>query len=228
MRALRVTLIVLVVIAGLFVAADRIAVHLAESEAADKIKSKEDLSRTPKVSIKGFPFLTQMLGSDLDRVDINLDGLTTETEGAPLRVTELNARLHHVRLGSGFSSATAENASGQARISYEDLSAAAGNGITVGYAGKDDAGHSRVKITGGLLGLRLSVTSTVTVVHGDTVRLHADSIPGSDIPRWEEKVREKTDFERKIDMPTGLTLADLTAAEDGIHISVTGTDVELS
>ncbi|MEK8171442.1 hypothetical protein NKH77_24475 [Streptomyces sp. M19] len=40
-RALRTTLIVVVVLGGLFVGADRLALHFAESEVADKIKSTQ-------------------------------------------------------------------------------------------------------------------------------------------------------------------------------------------
>lgn len=61
MRALRILLIVVVVLGGLFVLADRLAVHFAEGEAADKLRTSENLASTPDVSIKGFPFLTQVV-----------------------------------------------------------------------------------------------------------------------------------------------------------------------
>lgn len=54
MRALRVLLIVIVIFGGLFVAADRVAVNLAEDMAADKIRSSQGLGKTPEVAIKGF------------------------------------------------------------------------------------------------------------------------------------------------------------------------------
>lgn len=129
MRALRITLIVVVILGGLFVAADRIAVYIAESKAADKIKSSQGLTTTPNVSIKGFPFLTQVAGKELDEVDVGVDGLTTATgDGRSVRVTELDAKLHNVRISGSFSSASADRATGSAHISYADLSQAAGPG----------------------------------------------------------------------------------------------------
>src|SRR5690349_13218283 len=101
MRALRITLIVFVVLGILFVAADRLAVYFAESEAADKIKTSQGLTNTPDVSIKGFPFLTQVAGKELDEVEIGMDGLTTDAGGGrSVRVTKLNATLHNVRISS--------------------------------------------------------------------------------------------------------------------------------
>lgn len=47
MRALRTLLIVVVVLGGLFVLADRIAVHVADNKAADRIRSSESLSASP-------------------------------------------------------------------------------------------------------------------------------------------------------------------------------------
>ncbi|EFL24299.1 putative secreted protein [Streptomyces himastatinicus ATCC 53653] len=227
MRALRITLIIAVILGGLFVGADRVAVSMAESKAADKIKSSQGLTTTPSVSIKGFPFLTQVAGKELDEVDVGVDGLTTDAGGGTtVRVSELNAQLHDVRIGGNFSSATADRASGSAHISYADLSRAAGPGVTVGY---DPTGTNQVKITGNLLGFSLSARSSVTIVNGDTIKLHAERIPGGSIPQWEDKVRERTDMERKIDgMPRGMRLETVKTDKDGIDVSVAGKNVALT
>lgn len=63
MRGLRILLIVVVILGVLFVIVDRVAVHFAEGEAADKLKANEQLATTPDVDIKGFPFLTQVAGA---------------------------------------------------------------------------------------------------------------------------------------------------------------------
>ncbi|WP_260868052.1 DUF2993 domain-containing protein [Streptomyces sp. SAJ15] len=229
-RGLKITAVVLVVLGGLFTAADRLAVDFAESEAAEKIKSKQGLDITPEVSIKGFPFLTQVAGKELDEVEVSLDGMTSSTsDGRQVKVTELSATLHQVRVSSDFSSATADRASGKAHISYADLSAAAGPGIKVSYAGKSAADRNQVKITGSLLGLNVSARGTIAVADGNTIRVRADKIPGSSLPGWEEKVRKRTDWERTInDMPAGLKLSDAKITPDGMDITVTGTDVNLA
>ncbi|MFH8366424.1 DUF2993 domain-containing protein [Streptomyces sp. NPDC018031] len=223
-------IITLVVLGGLFVGADRLAVNFAESKAADELKSREGLNITPEVSIKGFPFLTQAFGKELDEVEINLDGLVTDTgDGRRVTVTELRAVLHNVRIGGDFSSATADRASGRAHISYADLSAAAGPGIEVGYAGKSATGKSLVKITGKFMGLRVSANGTVSVVDGNTIRLRANAIPDSIPGKWEQQVRSRTDFDRKVDgLPSGMRLDGVESTREGVDISIAGEQVSLA
>ncbi|MEV0282229.1 DUF2993 domain-containing protein [Streptomyces sp. NPDC050610] len=233
MRGLRILLVIVVVLGILFVAADRVAVYFAENEAAKKIKSSQNLSETPDVSIKGFPFLTQVADSKLDEVDIDLDGVSASAGGHSIRVTKLKASLHDVKINSSFSSATADNATGSAHISYEDLTKAAEPGVKVSYGGRDKDGKSQVKVSAGvsLLGrpVERSVLSTVTMVGGNTIRLHADSVPGQEIPGLEGLIRKKIDFDRQIDgLPRGIKLDKITTTEDGMDISVTGSHVELA
>ncbi|MBH1936158.1 DUF2993 domain-containing protein [Streptomyces sp. AV19] len=233
MRAIRTLLIVAVVLAGLFVAADRAAVWYAEKEAADKIRSSQNMSGTPDVSIKGFPFLTQVAGKKLDEVEVSLGGgVTAGTGENTIRVTDFDATLHGVEIDSSFTSAVAERATGTAHISYADLSRIAGMGITVGYGGKDASGNGRVKVTGSLplpMGqVTRSVFSSVTLVNGTTVRVHAEKVP-DDLPGLEGLIRKKTDFERQITgLPKGVTLAKVNPTQGGIDIELGGTDVRLA
>ncbi|WP_171164982.1 DUF2993 domain-containing protein [Streptomyces sp. I05A-00742] len=233
MRAIRTLLIVVVVLGGLFVAADRGAVWYAENEAADKIRSSQNMSGTPDVSIKGFPFLTQVADSKLDEVEVSLDGGVTAGAGdKSIRVSDFDATLHGVRVDSSFSSAVADRATGTAHISYEDLGRIAGPGITVGYGGKDASGTSRVKVTGSVplpMGVvKRSVVSTVSVVGGTRVRVHAEKVP-DDLPGLEKLIRKKTDFEREITgLPRGIKLEKVVTDEKGVEITLGGTDVRLA
>lgn len=234
MRALRVVVILLLVLGGLFVAADRIAVQLAENEAAGQIQRSQDLNEKPSVSIQGFPFLTQVVDRRLDEVEAELDGITAETTGLALRVDQVDVVLRDVRISEGYSSATAGQATGRVLITYPDLTEAAPPGVTIGYGGTG-AGESKVKVTAGfpvpILGQELerSLTSTVSIAGRNTVQLQADEVPFSDIPGAEEEIRKRTDFQRTIDgLPSGLELKRVEATEQGIAILVNGTDVELS
>ncbi|MEU3225399.1 DUF2993 domain-containing protein [Streptomyces sp. NPDC006976] len=228
MRALRTTLVVLVILAGVFVAVDRVAVYVAESQAEDRVKVDGARIGSTDISIKGFPFLTQVAGSELDEVDVKITGIETTAAGRTLRISTMNAELHEVRLTDGFSGATAAHATGTAVISYEDLTKAASDGVAVEYGGK-----GKVKVTGAvnILGRTMSrsVLSSVTLVDGHTVRVRADKVPGEGIPGLEGLVREKTDFEREVGgLPNGLKLEKIQPTSDGLEISVTGTDVRLA
>ncbi|MFV0129152.1 DUF2993 domain-containing protein [Streptomyces sp. HMX112] len=228
MRALRILLITAVVLAGLFVAADRLAVNYAESEAADRIRASQGLATTPDVSIRGFPFLTQVLGRELDQVDIAVTGVEATAGGRKVRVGEMNAELRQVRLEGDFSRAVARSASGTARISYPDLGAASGEDVTLGHGG-----DGKVKVTGSVevfgRTITRSVLSSVSIVGGDTIRVRADEVPGEGIPGLEDMVRQRTDFDRQIGgLPAGLKLRKVEARPDGVTVSLTGAGVVLA
>ncbi|WP_405899028.1 DUF2993 domain-containing protein [Streptomyces sp. NBC_00727] len=228
MRALRISAVVLAILVAVFVAVDRVAVYVAESQVEDRVKVPGAQIGSTDVSIKGFPFLTQVAGSSLDEVDVSITGIETHAAGRSLRISTMDAELHDVHLTDGFSGATATRATGTAVISYEDLTKAASDGVAVEYGGK-----GKVKVTGSvdILGrpITRSVLSTVTLVDGHTVRVHADKVPGEGIPGLEKLVREKTDFEREVGgLPNGLKLEKIQPTADGLEISVTGTDVRLA
>jgi hypothetical protein len=248
MRALRIFLIIAVILGGIFVAADRIAVNMAESQAADKIRSSQGLDSTPKISIKGFPFLTQVVGRELAEVDVSLAGITATAGGRSVNVTEVKAQLRKVRIDSSFSSAVADRADGSARISYADLTKAAPKGATVSYAGAERAAKGQVKVTGPIVdvlagagitlpgavervvgGRTVTTYSMVTLQDGSTVKLKAESLPKLPIPGFEDKLRQAFDYDLEIEgMPSGIKLDKVQATDAGLRFSGTGTNVSLA
>ncbi|MEU5402743.1 DUF2993 domain-containing protein [Streptomyces sp. NPDC005963] len=247
MRAVRILLIIGVILGGLFVAADRLAVSMAESEAADKIRTSQGLRSTPEISIKGFPFLTQVMAKELDEVGINLGDITATAGGRTVNVTEVRAELTDVKITNNYSSAVAARADGSARISYADLSQAAPSGAKVGYAGAERAAKGQVKVVGpvlevlesaginvpgtfeGLLKGRVAtVYSTVQLDGGSTVKLKADSLPKLPVPGFDDEIRRALDYDLKIDgMPAGIKLDRAEVTESGLKFTGTGTNVSL-
>ncbi|GHD99976.1 LmeA family phospholipid-binding protein [Streptomyces alanosinicus] len=244
MRALRIVLIVVVVLGGLFVAADRIAVYVAEGQAADKLKSTENLASTPDVNIKGFPFLTQLAGGSLDDVEVGIKGYdaATGTAGKTIRIDDLEADMKGVSFSGDYSSATADSATGTATISYAELLKTAkaqptevAPGITARIVGLSDGGHGKIKVmvegTISALGIKqtVPVLSSVTVEH-DRVQVHADTLPRLGAAAIaENRIREITDFQQAVDqLPGGVKLDKVQAAPDGVQISVKGSDVKLA
>lgn len=245
MRALRIILIVTVILGGLFVIADRVAVGFAEDKAADRIKSTEGLAGTPDVSIEGFPFLTQVVGGELDDVKIGIKDYEASTGGtsgtSTVRIDDLNAEMHGVVFNGGYTSATADSATGSASIGYAELLKTAksqatqvGPGVTARVVGLSDGGDGKIKVAievsvgGTKVPQPVSVLSSVTVVGGNTVKVHADSLPKLGVDLAENRVRAITDFEQKIDkLPGGIQLDTVQAAANGVDISVKGSNVKL-
>ncbi|MEU9995652.1 DUF2993 domain-containing protein [Streptomyces sp. NPDC050848] len=228
MRALRILLIVAVVLGGIFVGVDRLAVSYAESEAADRVRLGPARAGSTEVDIKGFPFLTQVMDKRLDEVDVVLTGVEATAGDRKIRITEMNAALRDVTVNDAFTSARARSVTGTALISYADLTAAADRDVKVAYGD-----NGKLKVTGGVkvLGRTItrSVVSSVTLVNGDTIRVRADAVPGEGIPGLESLIRQRTDFDREIGgLPAGLKLTKIEARPDGVAIGVTGTDVSLA
>ncbi|MCX5387797.1 DUF2993 domain-containing protein [Streptomyces sp. NBC_00083] len=248
MRALRILLIIAIVLGGIFVAVDRIAVNIAESKAADKIQSSQRLSSSPDVDIKGFPFLTQVLAKELDEVDVSLSGVTATAGGHSVNVTEVTAELYAVRIDSSFSSVVAGRGEGAANISYADLSKAAPKGATVGYAGAERAAKGQVKVSGPLTdllegqgvalpsavkallqGRTVSAYSTVALNGSGAVQLRAEALPKLPVPGFDQRLRKAVDYDLKIEgMPSSIKLDKVTASETGLRFSGKGTDVRLA
>lgn len=242
MRALRILLIVAVILGGLFVIVDRVAVHFAQNEAADKLKSTENLADTPDVSIKGFPFLTQLADGELDDVEVGIKDYEAPTGNGSekIRIDDLNAHMKGVTFSGDYGSATAASATGTALITYDELLKTAkseptpvGPGATARVVGLSDGGNGKIKVAvvATFLGkeVPLSVLSSVTV-QDDTVKVHADGLPSFDgAALAEDRVRSITDFQQKIDeLPGGIRLDKVEAAKDGVEITVRGSEVKLA
>ncbi|WP_221348313.1 LmeA family phospholipid-binding protein [Streptomyces beigongshangae] len=252
MRALRILLIVTVVLGGLFVIADRVAVGFAEDETADRLRTNEGLTTTPNVSIKGFPFLTQVAGGELDEVEVGIKDYEADTSGATtgtdagntpdkILIDDLTAHMRGVAFSNGFSSAKAASATGTATISYAELLKAAkaepvevATGVTAQVVGLSDGGNGKIKVEveATVLGRKLpqpvSVLSSVSV-KGDTVEVQADSLPNLGVQLAEDKVRTITDIKQVVDgLPGGIELDRVRAADKGVDIDVKGSDVDLA
>ncbi|GEB58311.1 LmeA family phospholipid-binding protein [Streptomyces gardneri] len=227
MRALRILLIVAVVLGGVLVGIDRLAVAYAESEAASRVKLSGASSESFEVDIKGFPFLTQVADKRFGEVDVVAKGVEATAGSRKIKITELTADLRDVTVTGDWAGARAGSASGTALISYADLTAASDREATVAYGG-----DGKLKVTGGveIMGRTLtrSVLSTVTIVNGDTIKVRADEVPGEGIPGVEELVRQRTDFERPIGLIAGMKVEKVEATPEGLAVAVSGKDIALA
>lgn len=122
-RGLKRTIIVLVVLIGLLVAADFAVAAAAEHQVSQKMRERLALTEDPSVTVRGFPFSAQALRGDYEEVVVSAERLTV----GPLREVGAQAVLHHVRielsdlLGSGEKTLRVDEAVGAARINGSDL-----------------------------------------------------------------------------------------------------------
>lgn len=166
----RAWLIALVVVIALLVAADRIALVVAEHQAAAKIRTAQDLSATPSVHVDGFPFLTQLASGTLGTVEVTAKDLTVGEGGRNVHLQRLHAVLHHVQL-HGLSSATARTVTASVLIDYRQLTAVLG--VPVSYAGPSADGKGRIaaRVSVSAVGQQVSGSASAEVdAAGNAIR----------------------------------------------------------
>src|SRR5262249_18566816 len=100
--------VVVVVILAIVGIGDQIAKAYAQNDIAGQIKSA-GLSTKPSVSIKGWPFLTQVLAHDVKTIDISASNVTTTGGKLPFSFA---ANATGVHLNSSFNGATIDHITG--------------------------------------------------------------------------------------------------------------------
>ena len=142
---MRRLVIAVLVILGLLVVADRVALAAAEHVVAGRIQTDQGLSERPDVTIHGFPFLTQALAGKYDRVTVHVKGLSNRTVPVAKLTVDLNGV--HVPLGavtSGhLSRVPVDRATATILLSYDDVNAYLGNHLHV-----SQGDNGEVKVTG--------------------------------------------------------------------------------
>ena len=125
---MRRLLIVLVVLAALLVAADRVGVVVAQNRLASEIQQQLDLDAKPDVSIRGIPFLTQAIRGTYKDIRMQLP----DVDAGDVQDLSVNARLQgaHVSLsdalGGNVDRIPVDQISGTLLIPYDQLARASG------------------------------------------------------------------------------------------------------
>ena len=154
---MRKLLIFVIILAALLLAADRIGVVVADHEIAGKVQTAYDLPARPSVSVKGFPFLTQVASGDYQDIQVSVGQLTTNkvtVEHLVAQLTDVHAPLNDL-LGNHPDGITAGAVSGTATVPFSSVRNRLPAGVTLSQDG------SAVKLSGTVryLGLSLPVTA---------------------------------------------------------------------
>jgi hypothetical protein len=223
-------LIALVVLLGLAVVADRVAVGIAEDRVAEQLAAKGGLAGTPSVDIAGFPFLTQAVAGDYRDVRI---GLTAADLGQP-EGTSAAVRLHgvHVLLSSVLSGSVSavpvDQVDGTATLSYDLLSAQLGGDTALRREGDGLRITKTVEVAG--YTLPLTAVGTVTL-HGNQLLVDVDQASGAgvDVPSFlVDRVSDLLDVRYDVPaLPFGLRLTSVRVADDGVVVTVQAEDAVL-
>jgi LmeA-like phospholipid-binding len=244
-RRLMITLIVLLLIlAGLAVAADRVGKSYAERMISDKVAeqvaNQKATSEKPDVTIQGFPFLTQVSRGHYDEIKIELanfagpagNNRTVKMKLLDVRAKDVAAPLETIRSGNG--NIVAGTVTGIGEIDYPQLVELIGQ-PGVKLAAKDG------KLTGSapvqVLGQTVNVTGTaeLTVKSGNVVQVRFSNVSAAGLPDNPlvkgliNSYVNKLAFDLKVPaLPLKLTVQKVEAQADGLKVTAGAADVALN
>lgn len=224
---MKALLIVVVVLLGLALLVDRVAVGVAEDRVARELATTGGLQGTPEVDITGFPFLTQALGGRYDEVRISLDAdQLGQPEGTRADVTlrGVQVPLSAVLAGS-VREVPVERIDGTATLSYELIATGLGADTTLAREGDD----LRITRTVELFGQQVPLTAVGQAsIDGGEVVIDVEKAAGAGVELPGFLVGQASDL---LDLryavpalPFGLRLTSVRPADDGVVVGLEATD----
>jgi hypothetical protein len=219
-------LVVVLLLVGLAVVADRVAVGFAEDKVGQQLAARGGLHGTPSVDITGFPFLTQAIAGRYDDVRISLSAAEL---GQPAG-TRADVDLYGVRvplrdvLAGSVKKVPVDRVDGTATLSYALLSAKLGPSTTLTKEGSG----LRITRTVDLLGQRLPLTATGKVtLEGNDLVVHVSRAAGAgvSVPSFVlDRAVGLLDLRYTVPpLPFGLKLTGVTPAAAGVDVHVAAT-----
>jgi DUF2993 family protein len=215
--------VVVLLLLGLLVVGDRVAVGVAEDQVATQVQEKGGLKGTPEVDIAGFPFLTQAVGGHYDDVRI---ALTAAELGQP-EGTHADIALHGVRVplsavvSGSVQEVPVDRIDGTATLSYALLSAQLPGDTTL----KREGDGLRITRTVEILGQSLPLTAAGRVkLDGSDIVIDVGEASGAgvDVPDWLlRRAADLLDLRYTVPaLPFGLQLTSVTPADDGVDLGL--------
>jgi hypothetical protein len=242
-RLLITFLVLLLLVLALLVVADRVGASYAEREIGDRVAQQlteqKATAEQPDVTIKGVPFLTQVLAGEYQEIKILLNDFTgpagngknIKMDQLDIRAKDVNAPLDTVRTGNG--DIVAGTVTGVGTISYANLAELIGqeglklsekNGKLVGAAPFQALGQTFNATGTANLAVKDGV---VSVTFADVT---AEGLP--DIPLVRTLVDnyvKQLAFDLKVPaLPLGLKVQKVEPRPDGLFVTTGASNVSLS
>jgi LmeA-like phospholipid-binding len=226
----RAFVIVVVVLLGLAVLADRVGVEIAEDRVAAVVADRAGLAGEPDVEIGGFPFLTQAVGGRYEDVRISLGAADLgQPDGTRADVTlrGVSVPLSDVLSGS-VQEVPVDRVDGTATLAYPLLAEQLGRGTTLRRQGDGLRIERTVEVAG--VTMPLTAVGTVSLDGRDLVVDVTEATgAGVEVPGFVlDRAVNMLDLRYRVpELPFGLQLTGVTPGEDGVDIGVQATDTVL-
>ncbi|MFA1550813.1 DUF2993 domain-containing protein [Actinomadura chokoriensis] len=226
----KVLLVLLIFVAVVVVAADRLGVRIAEDKIGEQVAAQYNLRQQPDVSIHGFPFLTQAAGGEYKHIEVGIGDWTEQgvtVTGVKVDMRGVKAPLSEVSKGSA-ADVTARTATASAVVPYDVIKKEAPKEVTrIGPKGDDLS----VDLTGSILGFPVTGTAVVEVeptAKGIAITpVSVGSDGATQIPLALVK-RQLTWVVPVTDLPVGSRISRIQPTPDGLRVAATAENVRLN
>jgi hypothetical protein len=210
-RGLIALLIIVILLVVAFVVGDQVARSYAQNMIATRFQS-DGFPVKPDVSIKGWPFLTQLATRDVRTVDIS----ASDAQEGKLVIENMNATASGVRLNSSYNGATIDSINGTALITYSSI--ANDIGIPDATISADpSAGTNVAKVSAG----PIDTTAQVVKANGYQISVQLQSVQGLPIqaPSYTLTLPH---------FPAGIQLTGVSVTAQGLQVAFGAQNTTLS
>jgi hypothetical protein len=243
-RGLMITLgVLLLLILGLLVVADRFGKSVAERLISDRVvaqlNDQDATSQKPDVSIEGVPFLTQVLAGQYEEIKIVLDdfsgpagnGKKIDMKVLDIRAEDVKAPLDTIRSGTG--DIVAGTVTGAGTITYANLADLIGReGLTLSERDGKLVGTAPLKV----LGQTFNVSGTANLAVSDGVvsvtfaDVTAEGLPDLPLVRsLLDGLVKQLSVDLKVPaLPLGMKVQKVEPTPEGLVVTAGASDVSLS
>lgn len=241
-----ITLIVIgLVLTGVVVAADRLAVNAAEGRISEEVSQELTARNTtttgdPVVDIAGFPFLTQVFAGEYDKISISVPGPRLNgvlLDDLTLVAHTVTADTSAVLNGTG--SVTASRVVGTASMGWDSVRQI----LQVASVPGIDPASAKISVANNRFQVRLPAPDYGTTLVGagrfevseGVVRMRVESVTteGGSLPaaarQYIDQVKHSLNITLNVpDMPYQLAIDAVRAKKSGIEIVATASNVTLA
>jgi hypothetical protein len=220
MRRSVMALFTVIVLVVLLVIGDRVARAIAENEFASQAQSA-GLPVKPGVDIEGFPFLTQLIGKDFNKVDITANNIPA----GPVTITSVKATITglHISSFSASAKAHADHVAATAFLSFGNLLSATGLGDIAQITAKPE-GNNKIKLTTSLGGV-FTDTEEAQILQTGPQTIEVKLLGGGDLGSLAGG--QSFSFTLPKGVPASLRITGLNVDSQGLTVSLAASNVDL-
>jgi hypothetical protein len=226
----KVLVVILLLLVGGVIAADRLGVGRAEDEIAKQVAAQYRLERRPDVTIHGVPFLTQAIGGKYRQIDVMLGEWKQKdvtVRDATLRLSAVRAPLTDVINGNS-TQVTVQTATASAVVPFSVVQKYAPKGVQEISAKGSDI---QAKVNGSFLGMSVTgdlVASLKATTGGIAVTPQTISSGGAQVPLAAMQQRYTFIVPVRNLLPMGARVSGLEVTPAGLRIAATADNVKLN